>query len=75
MRIVREEQIGDRRVKLTEHAGRYSVALEVRGPIGLWEDISLLADQNLTRGAAEARYRQRVSEQRERRVSSAAHPA
>jgi hypothetical protein len=45
MRELRREQIGDRRVRLVvDKENRYTVTIEVRGPQGTWEDISLIAD-------------------------------
>jgi hypothetical protein len=43
--------------------GRYAVAVEVRGRADVWEDISLVADQNLTLHTASLCYRLRLVEQ------------
>src|SRR5690348_4437424 len=48
MRELRREEIGDRRARLLvnqEH--RYTVTIEVRGPHGTWEDMSMVADRDL----------------------------
>jgi hypothetical protein len=48
MRELQREEIGDRRVRLLVNQEHYyTVTIEVRGPQGTWEDISLVADQNL----------------------------
>ncbi len=67
MRELQREIIGDRRVTLHEcDDDQYTVTIEVRGPKGSWEDISLRADQALAYYAARRRYRQRVAEQQTR---------
>ncbi len=64
MRELQRQIIGDRRVTLHEcDDDWYAVTIEVRGPKGSWEDISLRADQALALHAASRRYRQRVAEQ------------
>jgi hypothetical protein len=67
MRELRSEIVCDRRVLLVEDDdGRYAVCIQVRGPQGAWEDISLHADQGLALHAASRRYRLRLAEQQAR---------
>ena len=67
MRELRVEVIGDRRVCLVaDQHSYYAVTLEVRGPLGLWEDISLAADAGLGLPEAQVRFRRRVAEQQAR---------
>ncbi len=69
MRELRREEIGDRQVRLMvnqEH--RYTVTIEVRGPQGTWEDISLVADSDLPLHAASLCYRLRLTEQPSRAI-------
>ena len=69
MRTLRSEVVGDRRVRLlVDQDGRYTVTIEVRGPQGAWEDISLVADQNLTLHTASLCYRLRLTEQHARTI-------
>jgi len=69
MRELRSEEIGDRRVALIEtDAERYSVTIAVRGPNGIWEDISLQTDQNLGLHTASLCYRLRRTEQQARTI-------
>jgi hypothetical protein len=69
MRTLRSEVVGDRRVRLlVGKDGRYTVTIEVRGPQGAWEDISLVADQNLTLHTASLCYRLRLTEQHARTI-------
>ena len=49
-------------------AWHHSVTIEVLGPEGAWEDISLLADQLLPRRYAIARFDWRLSEQEARAI-------
>ena len=68
MRVIQTERVGNRRVRLVVQAnGAYAVVLEVLGPVGFWEDISLRADQFLLAHEADARYQQRLREQQARR--------
>ena len=67
MRELRNEVAGDRRVRLlVNQEGRYVVTIEVRGPQGAWEDISLVADQDLELHTASLCYRLRLTEQQSR---------
>jgi hypothetical protein len=76
MRVVRTKRVGDRRVRLVVQAdGVYTVVLEVLGPFGFWEDISLLADQYLLAHEADARYQQRLGEQQARKYPNGRHRA
>jgi hypothetical protein len=69
MRELRSEVVGDRRVRLVvDQAGRYAVTLEVRGPQGTWEDISLRSDQDLELHTASLCYRLRRTEQQARAI-------
>jgi len=69
MRELRSEEIGDRRVALIEtDAERYSVTIAVRGPDGIWQDISLQTDQNLGLHTASLCYRLRRTEQQARTI-------
>jgi len=69
MRELRSESIGNRRVRLlANQAGRYTVTIEVRGPQGAWEDISLVADQDLELHTASLCYRLRLTEQQVRMI-------
>jgi hypothetical protein len=69
MRELRSEEIDDRRVALVETgAERYSVTIAVRGPQGIWEDISLQSDQNLTLHTASLCERLRRTEQQTRSI-------
>jgi hypothetical protein len=69
MRELRSEVIGDRRARLIVNPdGRYAVTLEVRGPQGAWEDISLAADQDLELHTASLCYRLRLVEQQARAI-------
>ncbi len=70
MRELRREDIGDRRVRLLvnqEH--RYTVTIEVRGPQGTWEDISLVTDRDLALHTASLCYRLRLTEQEARAIA------
>ena len=67
MRELHRETIGDRRVRLlASQDGRYTVTIEVRGPEGAWEDISLVADRDLALHTASLCYRLRLTEQQSR---------
>lgn len=67
MRVVQQERIGDRRVRLMITPDKaYAVTIETLGPDQAWIDISLRADIRLRAGEAERRYAQRVAEQRRR---------
>jgi hypothetical protein len=69
MRELRSEVIGDRRVRLLlDQQGRYTVTIEVRGPQGAWEDISLRSDQSLDLHTASLCYRLRRVEQQAREI-------
>jgi hypothetical protein len=69
MREIRSEQIGDRRVALVESSPEcYSVTIAVRGPSGIWEDISLRSDQNLGLHTASLCFRLRRTEQQARTI-------
>ena len=68
MRIIQTKSFGNRRVRLVEQPNEiYSVTLEVLGPAGYWEDISLRADQYLLAHEADPRYQQRLKEQQARK--------
>ena len=70
MRELHRETIGDRRVRLlASQDGRYTVTIEVRGPHGTWEDISLVADRDLALHTASLCYRLRVTEQETRPIA------
>jgi len=70
MRELHRETIGDRRVRLlASQDGRYTVTIEVRGPHGTWEDISLVADRDLALHTASLCYRLRVTEQETRAIA------
>ena len=67
MREVRSDVVRDRRVRLrANQAGRDTVTSEVRGPQGRWEDISLVADQDLDLHTASLCYRLRLTAQQAR---------
>jgi hypothetical protein len=69
MRELHSEVVGDRRVRLlARQDDRYAVTLEVRGPEGTWEDISLAADQDLVLHTASLCYRLRLTEQEARAI-------
>jgi len=69
MRELCSEVIGDRRVRLlVNQAGRYAVTIEVHGPQGAWEDIGLVADQDLPLHTASLCYRLRLTEQEARAI-------
>ena len=69
MRELQCEEIGDRRVRLlASQAGRYTVAIEVRGPQGTWEDISRGTDRGLALHTASLCYRLRLTEQQARAI-------
>jgi hypothetical protein len=62
--------IGDRRVRLlVNQAGLYTVTIEVRGPEGAWQDISLRSDQDLGQHQATVCYRLRCTEQEARQFA------
>lgn len=64
MREIQSQTIGERRVRLlVNQTRRYSVTVEVRGPQGAWQDISLQSDRNLELHAASLCYRLRCTEQ------------
>jgi hypothetical protein len=70
MRELRCEVAGNRRVCLIAgQDGRYSVTIEVRGPKGAWEDISLAADRDLDLHTASLCYRLRLTEQQTRAIA------
>ena len=70
MRELQRETIGDRRVRLLASPdGRYTVTIEVRGPHGTWEDISLVADRDLALHTASLCYRLRLTEQEARAIA------
>ena len=70
MRELQSEEIGDRRVRLLVNQERhYTVTMEVRGPQGTWEDISLAADQNLPLHTASLCYRLRRTEREARAIA------
>ncbi len=67
MRELQRAVVGDRRVRLLANQdGRYTVTIEVRGPQGTWEAISLVADQDLPLHTASLCYRFRLTEQHAR---------
>ena len=69
MHVLRSEVIGDRRVRLlVNQDGSYTVTIEVRGPQGTWEDISLVADRDLPLHTATLCYRSRLAEQQARAI-------
>lgn len=69
MRELRREEIGDRRVRLlVDQEHHYTVTIEVRGPQGAWEDISLIADRDLPLHTASLCYRLRLAEQEARAI-------
>jgi hypothetical protein len=69
MRELRREEIGDRRVRLiVDQEHRYTVLIEVCGPQGTWEDISLAADRELALHTASLCYRLRLTEQQARAI-------
>src|SRR5829696_6038657 len=58
MRELRQDEIGDRRVRLfVNQENRYTVTIEVRGPQGRWEDMSMIADRDLALHTASLCYR------------------
>ena len=70
MRELHREEIGDRRVRLLAgQDGRYMVTIEVRGPRGAWEDISMIADRDLALHTASLCYRLRLIEQEARAIA------
>ena len=70
MRELRREDIGDRRVRLLVNPqNRYTVTIEVCGPQGTWEDISLVADRDLALHTASLCYRRRLTEQEARAIA------
>jgi hypothetical protein len=70
MRELRSEMAGNRRVRLLGRPdGRYAVVIEVRGPAGSWQDISMAADQALTLHTASLCYRLRLVEQESRAIA------
>jgi hypothetical protein len=74
MRVVQMKRIGDRRVRLIVQPNEvYAVVIEVRGPKGFWEDISLRADEYLLAHQADARYQQRIGEQQARKSPNGRH--
>ena len=69
MRELHSEIVGDRRVRLlARQDGRYAVTIEVRGPQDAWEDISLVADQDLPLHTASLCYRLRATAQEARAI-------
>ena len=70
MRELHRETIGDRRVRLLAgQEGRSTVTIEMRGPQGRWEDISLVADRDLALHTASLCYRLRLREQEARAIT------
>ena len=70
MRELRREAIGDRRVRLlASQDGRSTVTIDVRGPQGIWEDISFVADRDLALHTASLCYRLRLTEQETRAIA------
>ena len=70
MRELHREDIGDRRVRLlARQDGRYPVTIEVRGPQGIWDDISFVADRDLALHTASLCYRLRLTEQEARAIA------
>jgi hypothetical protein len=70
MRELQSEVIGARRVRLlVNQAGRYTVTIEVRGPEGTWQHISLRSDQDLGLHEASLCYRLRCTEQEARAIA------
>ena len=70
MRELQRETISNRRVRLLASPdGRYTVTIEVRGPHGRWEDISLVADRDLALHTASLCYRLRLREQEARAIT------
>ena len=70
MRELHRETIGDRRVRLlVNQENRYRVLIEVREPQGSWEDISMVADRDLTLHTASLCYRLRRTEQEARAIA------
>jgi hypothetical protein len=69
MRELRQDEIGDRRVRLfVNQENRYTVTIEVRGPQERWEDISMIADRDLALHTASLCYRLRLTEQQARAI-------
>jgi hypothetical protein len=69
MRELRSEEVGDRRIALSESSpARYSVTIAVRDPHGTWEDISLCTDQDLPLHTASLCYRLRLTEREARAI-------
>jgi hypothetical protein len=69
MRELQREEIGNRRVRLVANQeNRYSVMIEVCGPHGSWQDISLAADRDLSLHTASLCYRLRLTEQQPREI-------
>jgi hypothetical protein len=70
VRELRREEIGARRVRLLpSQDGGYTVTIEARGPQGIWEDISLVADRELPLHTASLCYRLRLIEQEVRAIA------
>jgi hypothetical protein len=70
MRELRREESGARRVSLLVNQEQwYTVTVEVRGPQGTWEDISLVADRDLALHTASLCYRLRLIEQEVRAIA------
>ena len=70
MRELQCEDIGDRRVRLlASEDGGSTVTIEVRGPHGKWDDISLVADHDLALHTASLCYRLRLTEQQTKAIA------
>ena len=54
---------------LAGQEGRSTVTIEMRGPQGRWEDISLVADRDLALHTASRCYRLRLTEQEARAIA------
>jgi hypothetical protein len=69
MRELHSELVGERRIRLLANQdGRYAVTIEVCGPQGAWEDISLVSDQDLPLHTASLCYRLRLTESEARAI-------
>ena len=70
MRELHSEMIGERRVRLlVDQTGRCRVTIEVLGPDGAWQDISLRSDADLGLHEASLCYRLRCTEQEARQIA------
>ncbi len=70
MRELHSKVIGERRVRLlVNQAGRFRVTIEVLGPEGAWQDISLRSDSDLGLHEASLCYRLRCTEQETHQIA------